>query len=74
MSGLRSDMSELGQIYLAWGPNMSGHQKLGAAKSRSGTKMMSLGPNKLTINKLDNIELRKIMRTTRMNLNSMNQT
>jgi hypothetical protein len=36
--------------------------------------MMSLGPNRLTINKLDNIELRKIMRTTRMNLNSMNQT
>jgi hypothetical protein len=32
--------------------------------------MMRLGPDKLTINKLDNVELRKIMKTTRSNLNS----
>jgi hypothetical protein len=32
--------------------------------------MMRLGPDKLTISKLDNIELREIMRTTRSNLNS----
>jgi hypothetical protein len=32
--------------------------------------MMRLGPNKLTISKLDNIELREITGTTRSNLNS----
>jgi hypothetical protein len=32
--------------------------------------MMRLGPNKLTIIKLDNVELREIMGTTRTNLNS----
>jgi hypothetical protein len=32
--------------------------------------MMRLGPDKLTINKLDNMELREIMRTTRSNINS----
>jgi hypothetical protein len=31
---------------------------------------MRLDPNKLTISKLDNIELREIMETTRSNLNS----
>jgi hypothetical protein len=36
--------------------------------------MMCLGPDKLTISKLDNIELREIMETTRSNLNSRNQT
>jgi hypothetical protein len=35
--------------------------------------MMRLGPDNLTISKLDNIELRKIMRATRSNLNSRNQ-
>jgi DNA-binding Xre family transcriptional regulator len=35
---------------------------------------MRLGPNKLTISKLDNIELREITGITRSNLNSMNQT
>jgi hypothetical protein len=35
---------------------------------------MRLGPDNLTISKLDNIELRKIMGTTRSNLNSRNQT
>jgi hypothetical protein len=39
-------------------------------KSRSGAKTMRLGPDKLTISKLDNIELREIMGTTRSNLNS----
>jgi hypothetical protein len=32
--------------------------------------MIRLGPAKLTINKLDNMELREIMRTNRSNLNS----
>jgi hypothetical protein len=36
--------------------------------------MMRLGPDKLTIGKLDNIELREITRATRSNLNSRNQT
>jgi hypothetical protein len=31
---------------------------------------MHLGPDKLTISKLDNIELREIMRTNKSNLNS----
>jgi hypothetical protein len=32
MSGLRSDIFEIGRIYLAWGPDMFGHQKYYAAK------------------------------------------
>jgi hypothetical protein len=36
--------------------------------------MMRIGPDKLTISKLDNIELREIMGATRSNLNSKNQT
>jgi hypothetical protein len=36
--------------------------------------MMCLGPDKLTISKLDNIELREITVATRSNLNSRNQT
>jgi hypothetical protein len=36
--------------------------------------MMRLGPDKLTISKLDNIKLRELMRTIRSKLNSMNQT
>jgi hypothetical protein len=35
---------------------------------------MHLGPDKLTISKLDNIELREITGTFRSNLNSKNQT
>jgi hypothetical protein len=66
MSGLRSDMSGLGQICRVWGPDMSGHQKLHAAEK---AKTMRLGPNKLTISKLDNVEFREITRTTRSNIN-----
>jgi hypothetical protein len=36
--------------------------------------MMRLGPDKLTISKLDNINLREIIGATRSNLNSRNQT
>jgi hypothetical protein len=32
--------------------------------------MMSLGPEELTISKLDNMKLREIMKTTRSKLNS----
>jgi hypothetical protein len=35
---------------------------------------MRLGPDTLTISKLDNIELREIMGATRSNLKSSNQT
>jgi hypothetical protein len=35
---------------------------------------MRLGPDKLTLSELDNIELREITGTTRSNLNSRNQT
>jgi hypothetical protein len=35
---------------------------------------MRLGPDKLTISKLDNIELRKITEASRSNINSRNQT
>jgi hypothetical protein len=45
------------------GADMSGHQKLRAVESRSGAKTMWLGPNKLTISKLDNMELREITGT-----------
>jgi hypothetical protein len=34
---------------------------------------MCLGPNKFTVNKLDNMKLREIMGTTRSNLYSMIQ-
>jgi hypothetical protein len=39
-------------------------------KSRSGAKMMHLGLDKLTISKLDNMELREITGITRSKLNS----
>jgi hypothetical protein len=32
MSGLRSDMSRIDRIYLAWGSDMSGHEKHCAAE------------------------------------------
>jgi hypothetical protein len=43
-------------------------------KGKLGAKTMRLGPDKLTINKLDNIELREITGATRSNLNYRNQT
>jgi hypothetical protein len=39
-------------------------------KSESGAKTVRLGPDKLIINKLDNMKLRDITGTTRNNLNS----
>jgi hypothetical protein len=39
-------------------------------KSRPGAKTMRLGSDKLTISKLDNMDLREITETTRSNLNS----
>jgi hypothetical protein len=63
LSGLRSDLFGLGRICLVT-------RNFTQRKSRSGAKMMRLGPNKLTISKLDIMELRQIMGTTRSNLNS----
>jgi signal transduction histidine kinase len=63
MSGLRSDMSGLGRICPVT-------RNFVQQKSRSGAKMMRLVSDKLTISKLDNMELREITRITRSNLNS----
>jgi hypothetical protein len=62
MSGLRSDMFGLGQICLVT-------RNFVQQKSTLRAKTMCLGPDKLTISKLDNMELREIMGTTRSNLN-----
>jgi hypothetical protein len=61
MSGFRSDMSRLCRICL-------GNLDLTLQKSRSGAKMMNLGPDKFTACKLNTIDLREIKRTTRSNL------
>jgi hypothetical protein len=63
MSGLKSDMSGIGRICLVI-------RNFVRRKSNSGAKMMRLGPDKVTISKLDNIDLREIMGTTRSNLHS----
>jgi hypothetical protein len=67
MSDILSDMFGLGRICL-------GTRNFEQWKSTSGAKMMCLGPDKLTISKLNNIELRKITGETRSNLNSRNQS
>jgi hypothetical protein len=48
MSGLRADMSGLGRI-------CPGTRNFVQQKSRSGAKTIRLGPDKITISKLDNI-------------------
>jgi hypothetical protein len=63
MFDLRSDMSELGRICPVTKNFMQ-------QKSRSEAKTMRLGPDKLNISNLDNIELREIIGTTRSKLNS----
>jgi hypothetical protein len=70
MSGLMSDMSELGRICLIWGRMCPVTRNFVQRKSRSGAKTMRLGPDRLTISKLDNMKLREITGTTRSNLNS----
>jgi hypothetical protein len=67
MSDLRSDMFSLGWICLVT-------RNFEQCKSRSEAKTMRLGPDKLTVSKLDNIELREIIGATRNNLNSRNRT
>jgi hypothetical protein len=53
---------------------MSGKTGSHAAESRSGAKMMNLGPDKLKTCKLNTIELKEIRRTTRSNLIARNHT
>jgi hypothetical protein len=72
MFGLRSYMSGISQIYLAWGPDMSGKTGSHAAESRSRAKTMNLGPDKLTTCKLNTLGLREIRRTIRCNLIARN--
>jgi hypothetical protein len=67
MSGLRSDMFRLCRICPVTGD-------LVQQKSRSEDKTMHLGPDKLTISKLNNMDLREITGTNRSNLNSRIQT
>jgi hypothetical protein len=74
MSGLRSDMSGLGQICLAWGRICPIKQEYTQQKSRSGAKTMNLGLDMLTNCKLNTIEFREIKGATKSNLNSSNQT
>jgi hypothetical protein len=71
MSILMSDMSRLGQICPIWGWIYPVTRNFVQQKSRSGAKMMRLDPDKLTISKLDNMELREITRITRSKLNSI---
>jgi hypothetical protein len=68
MSGLRSDMPNLEDGYV------QSPEAFDKGKVDRESKMMRLGPDKLTISKLDNIELREITGTTRSNINSRNQT
>jgi hypothetical protein len=63
MFGLRSDMSSIGRICPVT-------RNFVQRKSKPGAKMMRLGLDNLTISKLDNMELRKIMVPARSNLNS----
>jgi hypothetical protein len=71
MSGLKSDMSGLCRICPVWGPDICPVTKnFAQQKSRSRVKIMHLGPDKLTISKLDNMKLREITGTNKSNLNS----
>jgi hypothetical protein len=72
MSDLRSDMSDLVWICSAQGGGgiCPVTKNFVQRKSRSGDKTMRLGPDELTISKLDNMELREITGTTKSNINS----
>jgi hypothetical protein len=73
MSDLRSDLFGLGRICLARGQICPVTRNFVQRKNRSGAKTMRLDPDELAISKLDNMELRETMGTTRSNLNSMIQ-
>jgi hypothetical protein len=67
MLGIGSDMSGLGHICPV-------KLDLALRKSRSGAKMMNLGPDKLMTHKVNAIELREIKGTTKSNLNTWSHT
>jgi hypothetical protein len=58
-------MSGRHRIYLVLNQICLVNQDYKQQKSRSGTKMMNLGPDKLTTSKQDNIEHIEISRSTR---------
>jgi hypothetical protein len=68
------DISGLGRICPTCGRICLVSRNFEQWKSRSGDKMMCLDLDKLTIRKLDNMEIREITGATRSNLNSRNQT
>jgi hypothetical protein len=72
MSDLRLDMSRLYRICPVWSYICSITRNFEQQKNISGAKTMCLGLDKLTISKLDNIELKELMGTTRSNQNSKN--
>jgi hypothetical protein len=63
MSSLSSDIFGLGRICPVT-------RTFVQPKSRSGAKTMRLDPDKLTVSKLDNMELIEITGTTRSNIKS----
>jgi hypothetical protein len=63
-------MFGLARICQVWGRICPVTRNFMSQKSRSGGKTMRLDPDKLTVNKLDNMELREITGTNRSNLNS----
>jgi hypothetical protein len=63
MSDLRSDMFRLGRIYPVT-------INFAERKSRLGSETMCTSPDKLTISKLDNMDLKVITGITRSNLHS----
>jgi hypothetical protein len=67
-------MSRLGQICPVLGPDMSDHQKLRTVEKYIGSQEDASRSQKLTISKVDNMELREITETTRSNLNSRIQS
>jgi hypothetical protein len=74
MSRLRVDMFDIHRISLILDWICSVNQDNEQRKSRSGTKTMNLGPDKLTTSKQDTIEHIEIDRATRCNLFTKNHT
>jgi hypothetical protein len=72
MSDLWLDMSRLYRICPLWSQICSITRNFEQRKNISGAKTMCLGPDKFIISKLDNIELKELMGTTRSNQNSRN--
>jgi hypothetical protein len=74
MSGLRADMSGVNQICSIQTQICSTKQVNALWKSRSGAKMINLGPDKFTTCKQDTIEHIEIRGTTSCNLITRNHT